>query len=131
MLAGITPKAVRNARREAADLQAMIDREKGGFQLASWDWDFYTEKVRQARYSFDESQLRPYLELNSVLVNGVFFAAEKEFGITFRERHDLPVYLPDVRVFEVFDKDGKPLALFCSTAMPGHPREAAHGRIPT
>jgi peptidyl-dipeptidase Dcp len=112
MLSEITPKAVRNARREAADLQAVIDREKGGFKLAAWDWDFYTEKVRQARYAFDESQLRPYLELNSVLLNGVFFAAEKEYGIKFKERRDLPVYLPDVRVFEVFDKDGKALALF-------------------
>jgi peptidyl-dipeptidase Dcp len=112
LLAEITPKAVRNAHREAADLQAVIDRQKGGFQLAAWDWDFYSEKVRKARYAFDQAEVRPYLELNNVLVNGVFFAAGRQYGITFKERHDLPVYLPDVRVFEVFDAGGKPLALF-------------------
>ena len=93
-------------------MQAIIDQDKGGFQLASWDWDFYSEKVRQARYAFDESQLKPYFELNHVLIDGVFFAAEKLYGLTFKERHDLPVYQPDVRVFEVFDKDGQPLAVF-------------------
>ncbi|MGI8821220.1 MAG: M3 family metallopeptidase [Chthoniobacterales bacterium] len=112
MLAGITPPAVANARKEIADMQAVIDEQKDGFQLASWDWDFYSEQVRKARYAFDESQLRPYFELNHVLIDGVFFAAEKEYGITFKERKDLPVYLPDVRVFEVFNADGSPLALF-------------------
>jgi peptidyl-dipeptidase Dcp len=112
MLAAITPKAVGNARKEAAALQAVVDREQGGFPVAAWDWDFYSEKVRQARYAFDQSQLRPYFELNHVLIDGVFYAATREYGITFKERHDLPVYLDDVRVFEVFDADGKPLALF-------------------
>jgi len=112
MLGDITPAAVANARKEIADMQAVIDQQGGGFQLASWDWDFYSEQVRKARYAFDESQLRPYLELNRVLIDGVFFAATKEYGITFKERKDLPVYLPDVRVFEVFNADGKPLALF-------------------
>ena len=111
-LAGLAPPAVANAQREAADLQAMIDDEGGDFELASWDWDFYTEKVRKARYDFDESQLKPYLELDNVLVNGVFFAAEQVFGITFKERTDLPVYQEDVRVWEVFDTDGSTLALF-------------------
>ena len=112
LLAQLAPPAVANARREGADMQAVIDQEHGGFQLASWDWDFYSEKVRKARYAFDESELRPYFELNHVLIDGVFFAAGKLYGLTFKERHDLPVYQPDVRVFEVFDKDGQPLALF-------------------
>ena len=111
-LATLTPLAVANARREAADLQAMIDAQGGDFELASWDWDFYTEKVRRDRYEFDESQLKPYLEMNNVLVKGVFFAAEKVYGLTFKERPDLPVYLPDVKVWEVFDADGTTLALF-------------------
>jgi len=112
ILADITPPAVANARKEIADMQAVIDEQKGGFQLAAWDWDFYSEQVRKARYAFDEGQLKPYLELNRVLIDGVFFAATKEYGITFKERKDLPVYEPSVRVFEVFEADGKPLALF-------------------
>jgi peptidyl-dipeptidase Dcp len=111
-LAGLAPPAVANAKREAADIQAIIDAEGGNFELASWDWDFYTEKVRKQRYDFDASQLRPYFEMNNVLQKGVFFAAEKVFGITFKERHDLPVYQEDVRVFEVFEADGSTLALF-------------------
>ncbi|HEY0945955.1 MAG TPA: M3 family metallopeptidase [Opitutaceae bacterium] len=112
LLAQLAPPAVANARREAADMQAIVDAEKGGFAIASWDWAYYSEKVRQARYAFDESQLKPYLELNRVLQDGVFYAATRLFGITFKERHDLPVYHPDVRVFEVFNADGSPLALF-------------------
>jgi peptidyl-dipeptidase Dcp len=111
LLGKLVPPSVAKAKREAADMQAVIDQEHGGFQLASWDWDFYSEKVRTARYSFDESQLKPYFELNRVLVDGVFFAAHQLYGITFKERHDLPVYQPDVRVFEVYDKDGSPLAI--------------------
>jgi peptidyl-dipeptidase Dcp len=112
LLADLAPAAVANAKREGADMQAMIDQEKGGFQLAACDWDFYSEKVRKARYAFDESQLKPYYELDHVLVDGVFFAATKLYGITFKERKDLPTYLPEVRIWEVTDKDGKPLALF-------------------
>ena len=112
LLADSAAPAVANARKEAADMQAIIDREKGGFQLAACDWDFYSEKVRRERYDFDESQLRPYFELNHVLQDGVFYAATRLYGITFKERHDIPVYQPDVRVFEVFDADGSPLALF-------------------
>ena len=112
LLADLAPAAVANAKREGADMQAIIDQEKGGFQLAASDWDFYSEKVRKARYAFDASQLKPYFEFNHVLIDGVFFAATKLYGITFKERKDLPVYLPEVRVFEVSDKDGKPLALF-------------------
>lgn len=111
-LAQLAPAAVANAKKEAADLQAMIDKEKGGFQLAPWDWAYYAEKVRAEKYSFDESQLRPYFELDNVLKNGVFFAANKLYGLSFKERTDLPVYNPDVRVFDVTDADGKQLAIF-------------------
>src|SRR5437773_1057997 len=111
LLADLTAPAVANARHEAADMQEIVDQEKGGFQIASWDWDFYSEKVRKARYQFDESDVRPYYELNHVLVDGVFFAAGKLYGLTFKEGHDLPVYQPDVRVLEVYDRDGKPLAM--------------------
>lgn len=112
MLGDLAPAAVANARKEAADMQKLIDSEKGGFPLAAWDWAYYAEKVRKARYDFDESQLRPYLELDNVLQNGVFFAANKLYGLSFKERHDLPVYLPDVRVFDVFEADGSQLAIF-------------------
>lgn len=112
LLARLVPPAVANARREAADMQALIDQEGGGFQLAPWDWDFYAEKVRRARYAFDESQLRPYFEVNRVLQDGVFFAAHQLYGISFKERTDLPVYEPDVRVFDVVDAGGTPLAIF-------------------
>jgi len=111
-LADLTPPAIANARREAADLQAMIQAEGVDFELAAWDWSYYAEKVRQQRYNFDESQLRPYFELDNVLQKGVFFAANQIFGISFSERRDLPVYQEDVRVFEVRDADGSMLALF-------------------
>jgi peptidyl-dipeptidase Dcp len=112
LLGDLAPAAVANAKREAAEQQAIVDQEKGGFQIGAADWDFYSEKVRKAKYDFDESQLRPYYELNHVILDGVFYAANKEYGLTFKERHDLPVYQPDVRVFDVFDRDGKQLAIF-------------------
>lgn len=112
LLAQLAPAAVANAGREAADMQAIIDREGGGFRLAAADWALYAEKVRAARYAFDEAELRPYYELNRVLVDGVFFAATQLYGITFRERHDLPVYEQTVRVFDVIDGDGSQLAIF-------------------
>ena len=111
-LSSLAPKAVANANKEATDLQKMIDAEKGSFKLASWDWDFYTEKVRADRYNFDASQLKPYFEMDNVLQNGVFYAATQLFGITFKERFDLPVYQEDIRIFEVFNEDGSVLALF-------------------
>jgi len=111
LLDQLVPPSIAKAKREAADMQAIIDQEKGGFKLEPWDWDFYSEKVRKARYSFDDSQLKPYFELNHVLQDGVFFAAHQLYGLTFKERHDLPVYRPEVRVFEVDDADGQPLAL--------------------
>ncbi|MFZ0299715.1 MAG: peptidyl-dipeptidase Dcp [Candidatus Sulfotelmatobacter sp.] len=108
----IVPAATAKAAREAKDIQAVIDEQKGGFQLQPWDWNFYAEQVRKARYNLDDAQLRPYFEINNVLQNGVFYAANQLYGVTFKERHDIPVYQPDVRVFEVFDANGKHLALF-------------------
>ncbi|HEX7723898.1 MAG TPA: M3 family metallopeptidase [Pyrinomonadaceae bacterium] len=112
LLTGIVPAATAKARDEAARMQKLIDAEKGGFTLGPADWEYYAEKVRKAEYDLDDSQIKPYLELEHVLSDGVFFAANKLYGITFRERKDLPVYQPDVRVFEVFDANGKSLALF-------------------
>ncbi|MYC60464.1 MAG: M3 family metallopeptidase [Gammaproteobacteria bacterium] len=111
-LAELAPPTVANARREAADLQQMIDDSGEDFTLAAWDWAYYTEILRAERFDFDESQLRPYFELDNVLLLGVFFSAEHLFGITFEERFDLPVYQEDVRVFEVFDVTGETLGLF-------------------
>jgi len=112
LLAKLTPPAVANARREAADMQKLIDRQKGGFKLQAWDWAYYAEQVRKARYDFDESQMKPYFELNRVLQDGVFHMASQVYGLSFKERKDLPVYQEDVRVFEVFEEDGRALGLF-------------------
>ena len=112
MLGRLGPRAVANARREAADLQALIDEtEAEPFELASWDWLYYTEKLRKKRYNLDESQLKPYFELNRSLTDGVFYMAEHLYGVTFEARPELPVYQEDVSVFEAFF-DGKPLGLF-------------------
>jgi peptidyl-dipeptidase Dcp len=108
----LVPGATARAAREAADIQSVIDSQKGNFKLQPWDWNFYSEQVRKAKYDLDESQIKPYFELNNVLENGVFYAANQLYGITFKERKDIPVYNPDVRVFEVSDADGKPLALW-------------------
>ena len=112
MLGQLAPAAVANAKREAADLQAVIDKEGGNFQLAPWDWAYYTEKVRAQKFSFDESQLKPYLELTNVYEKGVFFAANQLYGLSFKRRTDLPLYHPDIRTYDVFDANGKPLAIF-------------------
>jgi len=112
LLASLVGPSVRNAQREAARLQEMIDAEGGDFELAPWDWAYYSEKLRRAEFAYDESQLRPYFELDAVIQRGVFFAATQLYGITFRERTDLPTYHPDVRVFEVHDVDGELLAIF-------------------
>jgi peptidyl-dipeptidase Dcp len=104
--------ATANAASEAADIRRLMESEKGGSDLQPWDWDFYAKQVRKARFDIDEAQVKPYFELNNVLQNGVFYAANQLYGLTFTERKDIPVYHPDVRVFEVTDADGKPLALF-------------------
>jgi peptidyl-dipeptidase Dcp len=112
MLRKIAPAAVRNARAEGADIQSMIKESGENFELASWDWDFYTEKVRKAKHNIDSSAMRPYFELERVLSDGVFFAANKLFGISFKERPDLITYHPEARAFEVFNEDGSKLGLF-------------------
>ena len=111
-LAALAPPAAANARREARDLQAMVEASGGDFDLAAWDWQYYSEKLRQERYAFDESQLRPYFELDNVLQRGVFFAAGELYGLRFSERFDLPVYHEDVRVFDVMEDDGSQLGIF-------------------
>jgi len=112
LMTDMVPAATGKARGEAAKMQQLIDKQGGGFKLQPWDWQYYAEQVRKAEYDLDESQVRPYFELDRVLRDGVFFAANKLYGITFKERRDIPVYQSDVRAFEVFDADGKPLALF-------------------
>ncbi len=108
----LVPASTAKANKEAADIQALIDAQGGGFKLEPWDWEFYSEQVRKAKYDLNMTELKPYFEINRVLQDGVFYAANQLYGITFKERHDIPVYQPDVRVFEVSDVDGKPLALF-------------------
>jgi len=108
----LVPLATARAAREGKDIQAVIDAQHGGFTLEAWDWDFYAEQVRKAKYDLDDAEVKPYFEINNVLENGVFYAANQLYGITFKERRDIPVYQADVRVFDVIDADGKPLALF-------------------
>jgi len=112
MLRQIAPAAVRNAQAEGADLQAAIAAEGQDFTLESWDWDLYSEKVRLAKYNIDTAAMRPYFELERVIRDGVFYAATKLFGITFKERTDLVTYHPEARAFEVANADGSPIGLF-------------------
>jgi peptidyl-dipeptidase Dcp len=108
----LVPAATARAASEAQDIQNVIDSQNGGFKVQPWDWEFYAEQVRKAKYDLDEEQVKPYFELGNVLQNGVFYAANQLYGLTFKERKDLPVYAPGVRVFEVFNADGSSLALF-------------------
>jgi peptidyl-dipeptidase Dcp len=110
----LVPASTAEAKAEQKDIQDLITAQNPGtsFKVEPWDWEFYSEQVRKAKYDLDEKQVRPYFELNNVLQNGVFYAANKLYGITFQERHDLPVYEPSVRVFEVFNADHSHLALF-------------------
>ena len=108
----LVPAATGRAATEAQDIQALIDKQNGGFKVQPWDWEFYSEQVRKAKYDLDEEQVKPYFEMNNVLENGVFYAATQLYGITFKERKDLPVYAQGMRVFEVSNADGSPLALF-------------------
>ena len=112
LMTDMVPDVVKKAQGEAATMQQLVDKQKGGFKLAPWDWQFYAEQVRKEQYSLDESKVKPYFELDRVLHDGVFYAANKMYGLTFKERKDIPVYQPDVRVFEVFDADGKSLAFW-------------------
>ncbi len=108
----LVPAAMANARAEAEEIQRLITADGSGFGLEPWDWDYYAERVRRAKYDLDEEAVREYFELWSVLERGVFHAATRLYGITFEQRFDIPVYHPDVRVFDVIDADGSPLALF-------------------
>lgn len=108
----LVPVATAKSNGEAADIQRLIDAQKGGYTLAPWDWDFFSEQVRRSKYDLQDAEVKPYFEINRVLENGVFFAATELYGIHFTERKDIPVYQSDMRVFEVTDADGKPLALF-------------------
>jgi peptidyl-dipeptidase Dcp len=112
MLDDLVPAVMANVRREAADIETAIKADGGDFALAGWDWAYYAEKVRKAKYDLDEAQVRPYFELDRVLKDGLFYAMNKLYGITLTERKDIPVYHPDVRVFDVFDADGSQLGLF-------------------
>jgi len=112
LLAQLAKPGVEAATKERDEIQQLIDQQKGGFTVEPWDWNFYAEQVRKAKYDLDENQIKPYFEVKTVLERGVFFAAEKFYGITFKERKDLPVYHPDVVTYEVFDRDGKSLAIY-------------------
>lgn len=108
----IAPAARRRAEQELADIQQVIDEEDGDFQAAAWDWLYYGEQVRRAKFAIDEAQLKPYFALDRVLEDGVFWTASQLFGIRFVERFDIPLYHPDVRVWEIFDANGEGMALF-------------------
>ena len=112
LMTDMVPATVAKARQEATAMQTLIDKQNGGFQLAPWDWQYYAEQVRKAEYALDETEVKQYFDLDRVLQDGVFYAANNLYGLTFKERHDIPVYNPDVRVFEVFNPDGSSLALF-------------------
>jgi peptidyl-dipeptidase Dcp len=112
LLAQLAAPAVRKAKVEAAEIQKVIDAQNGGFKLEPWDWNYYAEQVRKAKYDLDENEIKPYFEVRTVLEKGVFFAAERMYSITFKQRNDLPVYHPDVVAYEVFDKDKKSMAIY-------------------
>ena len=111
-MAKLIPATTAQQYREAAEIDAVIKADGGDFTVKPWDWDRYAEQVRRARFDLDPATVKPYFEINTVLEKGVFFAANQLYGISFKERHDIPLYNPDMRVFEVFDRDGKHLALW-------------------
>jgi peptidyl-dipeptidase Dcp len=112
LMTDMAPAAVAKARAEAARMQTLAAKTSSGLKLEPWDWQYYAEQVRKADYALDDAEIKPYFELDRVLRDGVFFAAHELYGLSFQERHDIPVYQSDVRVFEVFDADGKSFALF-------------------
>jgi peptidyl-dipeptidase Dcp len=107
----LVPATAAEEKREAADIQQLIDSQNGGFQVQPWDWDFYSDQVRKAKYDLDDNEVKPYFELHRVLEDGVFYAAHQLYGLTFKKRTDLPVYQPDVMTYTVYDKDGSELGL--------------------
>ena len=117
MIRQVAPAALARAKAEADELQRLIDAEAAQrgtapFTLEAWDWPYYAEQLRREKYAFDQASVAPYFELDHVLRDGVFYAAQQLYGLTFTERTDLPRYQPDVRVWQVSDADGTPLALF-------------------
>ncbi|HYV67389.1 MAG TPA: M3 family metallopeptidase, partial [Myxococcales bacterium] len=112
MLGELAPAALAKAKKDARDLQALLDKDAKGAKLEPWDWTFYAQKLRKQRYDFDDGAVKPYFELNRVVQEGVFWVANQLYGITFKERHDLPVYQQDVRVWDVFEADGSQLGIF-------------------
>lgn len=112
MFGSMVPAVVANTEKEAADIQAMITKTGGKFELAPWDWEFYAEKVRQEKYALDANSIRPYFEFNRVLEDGVFYTLKELYGVTLKPRPDLPVYHPDVKAYEMFDADGSSMAIF-------------------
>jgi len=112
MLGELAPAALAKAKKDARDLQALMDGEVKGEKLERWDWEFYAQKLRKQRYDFDDSAVKPYFELDRVIRDGVFYAANQLYGIAFRERHDLPIYQPELRVWDVIDADGSQLGIF-------------------
>lgn len=112
LLAKMAAPAVKKAKQEAEEIQKLIDKQNGGFKLEPWDWNFYAEQVRKAQYDLDDNEIKPYFEVRTVLEKGVFYTAKELYGLTFKVRKDLPVYHPDVVAYEVFDKDGKSLAIY-------------------
>ena len=107
----LAPAVAAKEKAEAADIQAMIDKTRGGFQAKPWDWDYYSEKVRAERYAMDGDALKPYFEINKVLEDGVFYAANQLYGLSFKERKDIPTWNPDMRTFEVYEENGTSVGL--------------------
>ncbi|MGL4641034.1 MAG: M3 family metallopeptidase [Shewanella sp.] len=112
MFGSMVPAVVANTEKEAADIQAMITKTGGKFELTPWDWEFYAEKVRKEKFALDASSVRPYFEFNRVLEDGVFYTLKELYGVTLKPRPDLPVYHPDVKAYEMFDADGSSMAIF-------------------
>jgi len=112
LFSGLIPAATAKAQEESTVIQNMIKEKGEDFTLEPWDWNMYAEMVRKAKYDLDENQIKPYFELKTVLEKGVFFAAEKLYGLTFKQRTDIPTYHEDVLVYEVFEENGDPLGLF-------------------
>lgn len=110
--AGLITAATAKAQVESDEIQKMVTSQGGDFKVEPWDWNYYAEMVRKAKYDLDEDQIKPYFEMNKVLEDGVFFAATKLYGITFKERTDIPVYHEDVKVYELFEENGDQLGLF-------------------
>ena len=112
MVKELVPTVLGNAKREADDINALIKAQGGDFTVQPWDWEFYAEQVRAARYDFDPEQVKPYFEVNRTLTDGLFYTLNRFYGVSFKERTDLPVYHPDVRVFEVLDTDDSTIGVF-------------------